>query len=144
MRLLKRTIQWTIGIICGLYFCLQVAMHIPPVQRWAGSAASHVLHSLWDWEISIGRVRLGLWNRIIIDDIILKDKQDSTMLHASRLAAKLEIIPLFDGKISIANAQLFGTKATLNKKIARESPTSRLTPDPFKSANTEANPPTPR
>ena len=140
MRLLKRTIQWTIGIICGLYFCLQVAMHIPPVQRWAGSAASHVLHSLWDWEISIGRVRLGLWNRIIIDDIILKDKQDSTMLHASRLAAKLEIIPLFDGKISIANAQLFGTKANLYQRSAQEKPNFQFILDTFKSDNTESKP----
>lgn len=80
MRLLKRTIQWTIGIICGLYFCLQIAMHIPPIQKWAGSAASQVLHGMWDWDISIGRIRLGLWNRIIIDDIKLKDKQDSILL----------------------------------------------------------------
>lgn len=140
MRLLKRTIQWTIGIICGLYFCLQVAMHIPPVQRWAGSVASHVLHNLWDWEISIGRIRLGLLNRIIIDDINLKDKQDSTMLHVSRLAAKLEIIPLLDGKISIANAQLFGTEAYLYQRAAQEKPNFQFIIDTFKSDNTESKP----
>ena len=140
MKLLKRTIQWTIGIICGLYFCLQVAMHIPPVQRWAGSVASHVLHNLWDWEISIGRIRLGLLNRIIIDDINLKDKQDSTMLHVSRLAAKLEIIPLLDGKISIANAQLFGTEAYLYQRSAQEKPNFQFIIDTFKSDNTESKP----
>jgi len=140
MKLLKRTIQWTIGIICGLYFCLQVAMHIPPVQRWAGSVASHVLHNLWDWEISIGRIRLGLLNRIIIDDINLKDKQDSTMLHVSRLAAKLEIIPLLDGKISIANTQLFGTEAYLYQRSAQEKPNFQFIIDTFKSDNTESKP----
>lgn len=140
MRLLKRTIQWTIGIICGLYFCLQIAMHIPPIQKWAGSAASQVLHGMWDWDISIGRIRLGLWNRIIIDDIKLKDKQDSTLLHASRLAAKLEIIPLLDGKISIANAQLFGTKANLYQRSEQEKPNFQFILDTFKSDNTESNP----
>lgn len=140
MRLLKRTIQWTIGIICGLYFCLQIAMHIPPIQKWVGSAASQVLHGMWDWDISIGRIRLGLWNRVIIDDITLKDKQDSTMLHASRLAVKLEIIPLLDGKISIANAQLFGTKANLYQRSEQEKPNFQFILDTFKSDNTESNP----
>ena len=140
MRLVKRSIQWIIGIICGLYICLQISMHIPPVQRWVGSTASHIVNSICDWDISIGKIRLGLWNRIIIDDITLKDKQDSTLLHASRLAAKLEIIPLFDGKISIANAQLFGTKANLYQRTEHEKPNFQFILDTFKSDNTESNP----
>jgi uncharacterized protein involved in outer membrane biogenesis len=115
-------------------------MHIPPIQKWAGSAASQVLHGMWDWDISIDRIRLGLWNRIIIDDIKLKDKQDSILLHASRLAAKLEIIPLLDGKISIANAQLFGTKANLYQRSEQEKPNFQFILDTFKSDNTESNP----
>ena len=109
MRLLKRTIQWTIGIICGLNLCLQVAVYIPVVQQWMGSVAASALQELWNWDISIGRIRFGLLNRVIIDDINLKDKNDSTMLHASRLAAKIDVLPLLEGRISIANAQLFGT-----------------------------------
>lgn len=140
MRLVKRSIQWIIGIICGLYICLQISMHIPPVQRWVGSTASHIVNSICDWDISIGKIRLGLWNRIIIDDITLKDKQDSTLLHASRLAAKLEIIPLFDGKISIANAQLFGTKANLYQRTEHEKPNFQFILDTFKSDNTDSNP----
>ena len=96
MRLLKRTIQWTIGIICGLYLSLQIAMQVPAVQQWAGSLAASVLKELWDWDVSIGRVRFGLMNRVIIDNINLKDRNDSTMLHASRLAAKIDVLPLLD------------------------------------------------
>lgn len=62
------------------------------------------------------------------------------MLHVSRLAAKLEIIPLLDGKISIANAQLFGTEAYLYQRSAQEKPNFQFIIDTFKSDNTESKP----
>ena len=81
MRFLKRIIQWTIGIICGLYLSLQIAMHIPAMQEWAGSLASSALKELWNWDISIGRVRFGLLNRVIIDEIKLKDAKTKEMVE---------------------------------------------------------------
>lgn len=140
MRFLKRVIQWTIGIICGLYLSLQIALHIPFVQEWAGASVSLMIKNAWGWDISIGQVKLGLWNRIIIDDICIKDKQDSTMLHASRLAAKIDLLPLYEGRISIANAQLFGTHANLYQSTPEEKPNFQFILDSFKSKDTTSNP----
>lgn len=140
MRFFKRIIQWTIGITCGLYLSLQIAMHIPSVQQWAGSFASSALKELLDWDISIGRIRFGLLNRVIIDDINLKDKNDSTMLHASRLAAKIDILPLFEGRISIANAQLFGTQAQLYQTAPEDKPNFQFVLDTFASNDTTSKP----
>ena len=140
MRFLKRIIQWTIGIICGLYLSLQIAMHIPAAQQWAGSLASSALKELWNWDISIGRIRFGLLNRVIIDDINLKDQNDSTMLHASRLAAKIDIMPLLEGRISIANAQLFGTQAQLYQATPEEKPNFQFIIDTFASNDTTSKP----
>ena len=77
MRFIKRFLRWSLGIICGLYLLLQGALHIPAVQRWAGGAVSSALRDVWHWDISVGRIQLGIWNRIIIDDITLRDEQDS-------------------------------------------------------------------
>lgn len=140
MRFLKRVIQWTIGIICGLYLSLQIALHIPFVQELAGSSVASVLKNAWGWDISIGQIKLGLWNRIIIDDICIKDKQDSTMLHASRLAAKIDLLPLSEGRISIANAQLFGTQANLYQRTPEERPNFQFIIDTFKSEDSTSNP----
>lgn len=136
MKFLKRFIRWTIGIICGLYLCLQVAMHIPFTQDLAGDLVASALHDAWDWDISIGRIQLGLWNRIIIDDVCLKDKQDSTLIHASRLAAKIDIAPLMDGRISIANAQLFGTRINIYQEHPDAKPNFQFLIDTFSSNDT--------
>ena len=140
MRFTKRIFQWTIGICCGLYLCLQVAVYIPAVQQWMGSLAASALKELWDWDISIERIRFGLLNRVIIDDINLKDKNDSTMLHASRLAAKIDVLPLFEGRISIANAQLFGTQAHLYQAEQNGEPNFQFILDTFASKDTTSKP----
>lgn len=140
MHLLKRTIQWTIGIICGLLLGLQICIHIPVVQEWTGNAVASAMQSIWGWDISIGRIRFGLGNRVIIDDIKLKDKQDSLMVHASRLAAKVELLPLAQGKISISNAQMFGTHAYLYQKSPDDKPNFQFLIDTFSSNDTTSKP----
>ena len=140
MRFTKRIFQWTIGICCGLYLCLQVAVYIPAVQQWMGSLAASALKELWDWNISIERIRFGLLNRVIIDDINLKDKNDSIMLHASRLAAKIDVLPLLEGRISIANAQLFGTQAHLYQAEQNGEPNFQFILDTFASKDTTSKP----
>ena len=45
-------------------------------------------------EVSVGRVHLGFLNRIIIDDVVILDQQQKEMLKASRLSAKVELLPL--------------------------------------------------
>lgn len=136
MRFIKRFLRWSLGIICGLYLLLQGALHIPAVQRWAGGAVSSALRDVWHWDISVGRIQLGIWNRIIIDDITLRDEQDSLMLHASRLAAKFNVTPLLEGKISIANAQLFGTRIHLYQESPQSRPNFQFLLDTFASNDT--------
>ena len=140
MRIVKRILQWTICIICALYIGLLLAMHLPKVQEWAGTYASSAVQNLWGWDINIGRIKIGLWNRVIVDNIHLKDKNDSTMLHASRIAAKLDIAPLLNGRISIANAQVFGTKIKLYQESEDSKPNFQFIIDTFQSNDTVSKP----
>ena len=66
----------------------------------------------------VGRVDIGLPNRLVIDDLELYDQQGHPMLNASRLSAKADITPLFKGKISISSAQIFGMDAHFYQKDA--------------------------
>lgn len=133
MKTLRRIIQWTSAIVCSLYMLLQFAMHLSPVQSWAGDMAENAIRGSWDWNISIGKVRLGLWNRIIIDDIRLRDKYGTQMLHVSRMAAKVDFVPLLNGSVCIDNGQIFGAQAVLYQREPDESPNFQFLIDTFKS-----------
>jgi hypothetical protein len=69
-------------------------------------------------KVNIGRIDLGFLNRIIIDDIAIRDQRGDSLLNVSRASVKFDYIPLTKGKISISSAQLFGAKFNLYKQSA--------------------------
>ena len=94
------------------------------------------LASILDSKISIGRINIGLLNRIIIDDLLLDDQSSKEMLKVTRLSAKFDILPLFSGKISISNIQLFGFNINLNKQTPKDKPNFQFVLDAFASKDT--------
>jgi len=75
-------------------------------------------------------------NRIIIDDVLLKDQSKKEMLKVARLSAKFEIMPLFKGKITIRSVQLFGFNIHLNKKTPKDNLNCKFVFDAFASKDT--------
>ncbi|MCH3993699.1 MAG: translocation/assembly module TamB [Prevotella sp.] len=70
----------------------------------------------------VGRVDLGFFNRLILDDVSLWDQKGDSMLSASRLAAKVDLLALTKGRIIISSAQVFGLKACLYQQTAKSKP----------------------
>ncbi|WP_455585695.1 translocation/assembly module TamB domain-containing protein [Bacteroides sp.] len=87
-------------------------------------------------ELTIGRIDMGLLNRIIIDDVLLDDQSGKEMLKVTRLSAKFEILPLFKGKITISSVQLFGFSINLNKQTPDSPPNFKFILDAFASQDT--------
>ena len=54
---------------------LIVLVQLPPVQAFIGSQAASALKDKFGTEVNIGKVNLGFLNRIIIDDVMMKDQQ---------------------------------------------------------------------
>lgn len=79
---------------------------------------------------------MGLLNRIIIDDLLLDDQSGKEMLKIARLSAKFDILPLFNGKISISNVQLFGFNIQLNKQTPDDKPNFQFVIDAFAPKDT--------
>lgn len=97
---------------------------------------AHELTSILDSKLSIGRINIGLLNRIIIDDLLLEDQSGKEMLKATRLSVKYEILPLFKGKISISNVQLFGFNVRLEKQTPLDKPNYQFILNAFASKDT--------
>ncbi len=88
---------------------------LPAFQRWGAEKASQLLADKAKCQVSIGNLRLSMLGQVILDNVMLYDQQDTLMLQASRIAAKIDLIPLIEKKIRISGAQLIGTKAKIYK-----------------------------
>lgn len=119
-----------------MYIGTIILLNIPYVQQrmtvFAAKELSHVLGT----QLTIGKIDIGLLNRIIIDDLLLNDQSGKEMLKITRLSAKFEITPLFKGKISISSVQLFGFNVQLNKKTPDSAPNFKFVIDAFASKDT--------
>lgn len=104
-------------------------LNLPYVQHQASIFLSEQLSEALGSRLNIGKVNLGLLNRIIIDDLHLEDLSGKEMLKVTRLSAKFDILPLFNGEISISNIQLFGFNINLEKDTPESDPNFQFVVD---------------
>lgn len=106
------------GLVFIIYLIGLSLSKIPAVQSWTADVLSKSLSDYLETKVIIKDVSPGLFNRIIIDNIKIYDQNDSVMLNASRIAAKIRLLPLLDKKVQIDNAQIIGADINLYKKDA--------------------------
>ena len=141
MKRLKYIINWTIWSLLALYVGVLVAIHVPFVQRLIGEKVADAVAEKIGTKVSVGNVDLGFLNRIIIDDVVILDQSDSTMLRAGRLSVKVDLLPLFEGRVAISSAQLFGVHTTLYKTDSLAAPNYQFALDALASNDTTSNSP---
>lgn len=94
------------------------------------------LSDFLDTEIHIGRTDMGLLNRVIMDDVLIMDQQQDTLLRAARLSAKLDFLAILKGKIVINNAQLFGCYVNIYQNNPKGKTNLQFILDAFASKDT--------
>ena len=131
----KHIINWTIWSLLALYVLLIVLIQLPAVQRWMGNVVASTLGGTLGTEVRVGRVNLGFFNRLIIDDVAIKDQRQKDLLNVRRMAVKMELLPLLDGRVSISSAQLFGAHAFLYRDSAQAVPNYQFAIDALSSSD---------
>ena len=136
---LKHIINWTIWSLMALYVLVLVLIHLPSTQRFIGRQVSETLSEVLGSDVSIDRVELGFLNRIILDDVTMLDQENKEMLRVGRLSAKIDLLPLVNGKISISSAQLFGAHAQFYKADSLAIPNYQFVLDSLSSNDSTSN-----
>ena len=118
-----------------------IVIHIPYCQRFIAQKVAQTVSQKLATEVSVGRVDLGFLNRIIIDEVLIKDQRKKDMLSVARLSARVDILPLVNGKISISSVQLFGAHARLNRASAHDKLNFQFVIDSLASKDTTTHTP---
>lgn len=126
-------IIWTLIV---LYLLLIVLMHLPSVQTFLGKEVAEALADKFGTKVEVGKVNLGFFNRIIIDDVMMYDQQGDSLIYASRLSAKIDYIAATQGKMSVSSAQIFGLRANLYRQTAKSPANFQFVLDSLASKDT--------
>lgn len=133
---LKYTARILLGTLIGVYLGMIVLLNIPYVQGRLSAFATRELKAILHTEVSVGRIDIGLLNRIIVEDVLLHDRKDQEMLKVTRLSAKFDLLPLLKGKITISSVQLFGFTVSLNRETPQAAPNYQFVLDALASKDT--------
>ena len=133
---IKQAIRITVISTLVFYFGLIALLNLPAVQHRISTYAARELTRLTQAEVSIGNVDLGLLNRVVIQNVQIKDRQKKDMLGISRFSVKIDIPSLFRGKIRISSVQLFGLDARLNRAHPKAPLNCQFLIDTFASKDT--------
>ena len=136
MKTLKHIINWTVWSLLALYLLVMGATRLPFCQDFIGQRIANAVGERLGTHVSVGRVDIGLLNRVIIDDVSILDQQNKRMLNISRLSASIDLLPLTEGKIRISSAQLFGAHAKFYQKDSLSKPNFQFVLDSLASKDT--------
>ena len=129
----KKIIRRIVAGILLIYICLIVLVNVPAVQRQMGSWIAGALSDKVGSEVNIGKVNIGMLNRLIVDDISISDKLGKPMLMIDRTAVNISVFELLSGTIDITSAQIFGLSANAYRQTPESAPNYQFLIDAFKS-----------
>jgi len=141
VKILKRLIYATIWGIIGLYFLMMTLFHIPAFQRYMGNKAAGLLGDALGTEVKVGYINPGFLNRLVIDDVLIRDQQGKDMLMIHRLGVRISLWDLMNDKISISSAQVFGAHANLYQATPDAAPNFQFALDSLASKDTTSQTP---
>ena len=141
IKTVKYILTTIVGIVMVVAAMLIVLPHVGAVQTFLGTKVADALAEKLNTEVSIGKIQLGLPNTAVVDDVVLLDQQDKSLLQASRLAAKIELMPLIrEGKIVIDNVELYDTSVNIYRDTREEPFNFQFVIDAFQSTDTTHTP----
>ncbi|HCD64661.1 MAG TPA: hypothetical protein DEQ66_00045 [Prevotella sp.] len=114
---------------------------MPSVQTFLGKEVAEALADKFGTKVEVGKVNLGFFNRIIIDDVMMYDQQGDSLIYASRLSAKIDYMAATQGKISVSSAQIFGLRANLYRQTAKSPANFQFVLDSLASKDTTQHKP---
>lgn len=141
MKALKHIINILIWTTVSLYLLLIILVRIPYIQSYIGTQAANMISEKIGSEVRIGRVDVGFLNRIILDDVLIFDQNGKEMVKAARLSARIDILPITEGKICISSAQIFGTHFKLYQVSEHARPNFQFVLDSLASKDTTSTTP---
>ncbi|MBK8841836.1 MAG: hypothetical protein IPO33_02840 [Saprospiraceae bacterium] len=109
--LIKYIVIFVILLLMGVYYLIQ----IPSFQNYAKKKPQHFLSAELHAEVSVGRIRITFFQSLLLEDLLVKDRQNDTLLMTSQIKVGLKggLFDLIDGKIDIQNVAIKTMKVRL-------------------------------
>jgi len=106
-RRIKRSVSFII-IIAGIFITIPVmmaiALSLPGVQTLIIKKITGNISEKIESTISVGKIEYSFFNRLRLQDVLLKDKNNGTLLYVARAAAGIRKLDFRNNSIVLGRA----------------------------------------
>ena len=96
-----KVIKWTLSGLLAMVVSVMLLLYMPFVQDWAKDIALAEINKSTGMTISVERLRLIFPLDIVVNDAVVLDEQNDTMVSVGNITIDISILPLFKGDVAI-------------------------------------------
>ena len=141
LKVFKYIVNIIVWTCLGLYLLFFLTFKIPAVQEWLGGKLATMMAEKLGTTVTIGKADVGFPNRLTLYEVVVRDQQDKDMLTARRLSATIDLLPLTEGKVSIATGQIFGAHGVFYQRDSLSKPNYQFALDSLASKDSTSTTP---
>ena len=108
--------------MAAIYLCLWIAFNLPFVTKQLSLSVSHELSRKFGSEVSVGDIKVGLFNRIDLLDVNIKDQKNQPLFSAKIAGVRFELTALLKNEIVVKNMGLYDSKINLYRATPESKP----------------------
>ncbi len=111
MRKVLRISGWITGSILVIILCALIVLHTPYGKDFVRKQALNFIRSKLDTEVQIGRINYLLPKRVELNDVLVRDESNDTLLAVRKLRIDINPFTLVYGKLTVPAVTLQGVTA---------------------------------
>jgi hypothetical protein len=117
-RLLPFVLRRLIQAVLVLLFLPVLVFQLPWVQNKAAQSLTEYLSQEWKTDVRVGKVKLGLFNKIKLENFYLEDLKGDTLLYAGDLDVNHSgVLDLLFKKIKLESLQLSDAQIRIGREV---------------------------
>lgn len=115
---LRKIFAWITGVMFFVIIIVPCLLYIPFIQNGVKNVASYYVNNSTDMKMDIGRIMLRFPLKLSVDNVLILDVSQDTILYTKKLEADVKILPILRQKVDIHSILL---KNTLYKMVSEDS-----------------------
>ena len=103
---IRKIIAWFSGIVFALIIVIPCLLYIPVIQDGVKNLATSYVNDNTSMKMSIERIRLKFPFLLNVDNTLILDENQDTMVYVGDLLVRVKLMPLFKQKVEIQDVEL--------------------------------------
>jgi len=105
-----------IGIF-ALFIIIILLIQTPPVQNFARKKIVAFLENKLQTRVAIGRINIGIPNKVLLENIYVEDRQKDTLLSGGRISANINMFKLINSELEITELEIDEVTAKIKRVL---------------------------